>query len=30
MEKITPRQEYVDQYRRMKDELCKMGVQFAY
>ncbi len=30
MEKITPRQEYVDHYKRMRDELNKLGVEFAY
>lgn len=30
MEKITPRQEYVDRHKRMRDELNKLGVEFAY
>ncbi len=30
MERLVPRQEYLDQYHRMKDELNKMGVEFPY
>jgi hypothetical protein len=30
MERLVPRQEYLDQYYRMKDELNKMGVEFPY
>ena len=30
MERIVPRQEYLDQYNRMRDELNKLGVEYAY
>ena len=30
MDRLTPRQEYLDQYERMRDELCAMGFEFPY
>ena len=30
MERIVPRQEYLDQYNRMRDELNKLVVEYAY
>ena len=30
MDRLAPRQEYLDQYERMRDELSKLGVEYAY
>ncbi len=30
MEHLVPRKQFVDQYKRMRDELSKLGVEFAY
>ena len=30
MDRIVPRQEYLGQYNRMRDELNKLGVEYAY
>lgn len=30
MDKIIPRREFVDQYKRAKDEIARLGVEFCY
>ena len=30
MDKIVPRQEYLDQFKRMKEELAELGVEYPY
>src|SRR5690606_36106642 len=30
MDKIVPRQEYLDQFKRMKEELVELGVEYPY